>query len=67
MFFLFRPSSQPFTSPAWGSSLLLNGLLCVLLGVSILAAPELLAYIVAFFLLFLGVSLLLLGWKMRRW
>ena len=48
-------------------SLILNGLLCMLFGLAILAAPELLAYIVATFLIVVGASLLAMGWKARKW
>ena len=68
MFFLLRRSSNSSFPPgsSWGSSLIVYGLFFVLFGMSILMAPELLAYIVATFLLLIGVSLVAAGWKMRR-
>ena len=68
MLFFWRSHSSvpgPLRSPLFGPSLIVNGLLCILFGLAILAAPELLAYIVAAFLLFVGTSLLIAGWKMR--
>ena len=76
MLFSWRQSSVP--SPyrgggffgrgggLFGSSLLVNGLLCILFGVVILMEPELLAYIVAVFFVLLGAMLLSAWWKMRR-
>jgi uncharacterized membrane protein HdeD (DUF308 family) len=61
--FLFRHPSQiprPF-----GRGFLFNGLLCILFGLAILIAPELLAYLVALFLLLVGTSLLTAWWKMK--
>ncbi|MBU0766408.1 DUF3096 domain-containing protein [Patescibacteria group bacterium] len=46
--------------------LLLNGILCVLFGLAIFAAPDLLAFIVAIFLIVIGVSLLTAWWKVRQ-
>lgn len=48
------------------SSLLLLGVVCVLFGIAIIEAPELLAYIVATFFIVTGVSLLLTWWKLYR-
>lgn len=59
-----RPSYSP--TPVFGSSLLTFGLFCLLFGLAILAAPELLAYLVAGFLILIGVTLLSLWWKLRR-
>ena len=68
MFSLFRPhrpSYQP--RPAFGTTLILNGLLFILFSLLVFAAPELLAYIVAAFLLIVGVSLVAAGWRMRQY
>jgi len=55
-------------SPSAGvrSGLLLNGILCLLFGIAILAAPDLLAYIVATFLIVVGLSLLAAWWKLNN-
>ncbi|PIR49470.1 hypothetical protein COU79_04725 [Candidatus Peregrinibacteria bacterium CG10_big_fil_rev_8_21_14_0_10_54_7] len=70
MFHLFRRSiayvSQQQARSA-GSGLLFNGLLCVLFSVAIFTNPDLLAFLVATFLLIIGVSLLTTWWKMRNW
>lgn len=68
--------SSPFRSPqvevvggprrAIGSGLLSGGLLSLLFGLAIIAAPELLAYIVASFFIVTGVSLLMTWWSLRR-
>jgi len=44
-----------------------SGLLCILFGIAIISAPELLAYIVAIFFILLGASLFVTGWRMRKW
>lgn len=51
----------------FGGGLFFNGLLCVLFGIAILNAPELLAYFVAILLLILGTWLLTMWWQMRQW
>ena len=70
MFHLFRRSiayvSQQQAHSA-GSGLLFNGLLCILFSVAIFTNPDLLAFLVATFLLIIGVSLLTTWWKMRNW
>lgn len=48
------------------SSLLLVSVLCILFGIAIIEAPELLAYIVAAFFIITGVSLFATWWKMYR-
>lgn len=49
-----------------GSGLLTGGLLSLIFGLAIIAAPELLAYIVASFFVVTGISLLLTWWSLRR-
>jgi len=68
MFFLLRRSSNSSFPPgsSWGSSLIAYGVFFLLFGISILLAPDLLAYIVATFLLLIGASLVAAGWRMRR-
>ena len=70
MFHLFRNSisyvSQQQARSA-GSGLLFNGLICVLFSLAIFANPDLLAFLVAVFLMIIGVSLLTTWWKMRHW
>ena len=70
MFFSFNRGFLPFghKPPMMGGvgpGLLFNGILCILFGIAILMAPELLAYIVATFLIIIGVSLLVMWWKVR--
>lgn len=67
MFFLHRRSPYGGSSiPGIGSSLLGSGLLCLLFGVAIIAAPELLAYFVASFLILIGLTLVSVWWRMSR-
>lgn len=56
--------TREVTSPAWLYMLL--GLSLILLAVLIMLMPELLAYLVAGFLLFDGLVLLVIGWRLRR-
>jgi len=64
MFHLFH--SHQNRKMAFGGGFLFNGLLCVIFGLAILAAPELLAYFVATILLIIGVSMLTTWWKIRN-
>ena len=64
-FFLHRRPYGSGSMPAVGSSLLGAGLLCILFGLAIIAAPELLAYFVASFLLLIGCTLVGIWWRMR--
>lgn len=66
MFFLRRSGPSPFTGSSFGASLITYGLLFLLFGFCILLAPDLLAYIVAAFLILIGSSLLIAGLKMRQ-
>ncbi len=66
MFFLRHSGPSPFSGNSFGTSLVTYGLLFLLFGISILLAPDLLAYIVASFLILIGASLLIAGLKMRR-
>jgi len=70
MFNLFRYGihfgPQPRPVQQFGTGLLINGLLCVLFGLAIIANPDLVAYFVAFALLFVGVSLLTAWWRTRQ-
>ncbi len=50
----------------FGSSLLTMGVLSLGFGLAIIAAPELLAYIVASFFIVTGVSLLMTWWQLRK-
>ncbi|MDD3896794.1 MAG: DUF3096 domain-containing protein [Candidatus Peribacteraceae bacterium] len=68
MLFLQHFSSSRQRSPmgnGMGNGLLINGILCILFGIAILAAPELLAYIVATFLIIVGISLIAASKKIR--
>ncbi len=49
-----------------GSSMITGGILLIVFGLAILAAPELLAYIVATVLVLSGVSALIAGMTMRK-
>ncbi len=49
-----------------GSSLLTSGLILILCGIAIIAAPQLLAYIVATVLILAGMSMLTAGLTMRK-
>jgi uncharacterized membrane protein HdeD (DUF308 family) len=59
-------SSGGRQSNGWGTGFLLNGAISVLFGFMILAAPELLAYIVAVFFILMGITLMMTGWKIRQ-
>lgn len=64
MFFFLRSSTgTKGIGTGLRNGLLFNGLLCVFFGLAILAAPELLAYLVALLLIIVGVSLLTAWWK----
>ena len=69
MLFSFNRGFLPFGNRPpigkFGPGLLFNGIICILFGIAILMAPELLAYIVATFLIIIGVSLLAMWWKVR--
>ncbi|MBI5793804.1 DUF3096 domain-containing protein [Candidatus Uhrbacteria bacterium] len=64
-FLKFRRSPSPYDSRPFGPSLLITSLLCLLFGSAILVAPELLAYIVATFLILVGVVLFMFWWRVR--
>lgn len=67
MFFMrFGHGSRPPFGSGFGAGLLLNGILCVGFGMAILIEPDLLAHIVATFLLIVGISMILGWWKLRR-
>jgi uncharacterized membrane protein HdeD (DUF308 family) len=68
MFFLFDKRSQPYqrASAGFGSSFLGLGLLCILFGLAVISAPELLAYMVAGFFIVAGVWMLMMWWRIRR-
>lgn len=56
--------TREIASPGWLYMLL--GLSLILLAVLIMLMPELLAYLVAAFLLFDGLLFLVIGWQLRR-
>lgn len=69
MLFFFphrRDSYGGSVMPSAGSSFLGTALLCLLFGLAIIAAPELLAYFVASFLILIGLILLGIWWRIRR-
>jgi len=67
MFHLFKHfGHKPPPYIQFGGGLLLNGLLFILFGFAILAAPELLAFLVAIVLIFFGASLLVAWWKIKE-
>ena len=49
-----------------GSSIITGGILLIVFGLAILAAPQLLAYIVAAVLMLSGISALIAGMTMRK-
>ena len=63
---LFRFHRAPQRAPLLGTGLIFNGLLCFFFGLAILAAPDLLAFLVATFLILIGATLLITGWKIRQ-
>jgi uncharacterized membrane protein HdeD (DUF308 family) len=58
-----RQNGSPY--PGFGSGLLFNGIMCILFGFVVLIAPELLAYLIAIVLIFIGGSLLSVWWRIR--
>jgi len=61
-------TNKKYSSPLqkrFAGFLLPNGLLLLLLGIAILVNPDLLATIVAFFMIFFGANLLMIWWKNR--
>ena len=70
MFFLFKRGlsfgRQPPPMVHLSGGLLLNGILCIIFGLAILAAPDLLAFIVAIFLIIIGLSLLGAWYKVKQ-
>jgi uncharacterized membrane protein HdeD (DUF308 family) len=65
MFHLFfRHHDRP--PPALGGGLLFNGLISILFGIAVLAAPELLAYLVAVLLIVFGASMLTAWWQIYK-
>ena len=52
--------------PNIGPGLLMNGIICVLFGLLILANPDLIAYLIAFLLIFTGGSMIWGWWKMKN-
>ena len=64
-FLKFRHAPSVYDNRPFGSSLLVTSLLCLLFGSAILVAPELLAYIVATFLILVGVVLFMFWWRVR--
>ncbi len=67
MWFLMR-HRQPYEKGPRGmrSWLLFLSIICIVFGLAIIEAPELLAYIVATFFIMTGISLLLTWWKLFR-
>ena len=66
MFFLFRGKNRYESSPVIRSSLTAYGLLFLLSGIAIFIAPELLAYFVGGLLIFIGITLLSVRWRMNK-
>lgn len=68
MFFARNRTSVVDTSArsSIGAFLLLPGSLSILFGLAVIAAPELLAYLVAGFFIFIGVSMIGTWWNLRR-
>ncbi|MFA6259816.1 MAG: DUF3096 domain-containing protein, partial [Candidatus Peribacteraceae bacterium] len=66
MFHFSLGQHRPQFGSGMRTGLLFNGILCVLFGFAILVAPELLAYIVATFLIIVGISLIAAWWKVHN-
>ena len=64
LFFVRRSTAIVGRSMLW-KSLLAYGLATIFFGLAIIAAPELLAYLVAGLLLLLGGSLIVAAWYLR--
>lgn len=70
MFHIFSRNLHTFTQQqarTAGSGLLFNGVICVLFAIAIFIYPDLLAHLVASFLMIVGVSLLVAWWKIKNW
>jgi hypothetical protein len=69
MFIRFQRYGQQFSGNALGGAwwvLMAPGMALTLVALAILVWPELLAYMVASVLLFVGLSLMAWSWRMRR-
>ncbi len=65
MMFLFHRKPESELHRTARSGMLSFGLLSLLFGIAIYAAPELLAYLVGGFFILIGVSVLLTWWNSR--
>jgi hypothetical protein len=50
-----------------GSGLLFNAIICILFSLAVFANPDLLAFLVASFLMVIGLSLLYTWWRLQKW
>ena len=68
MFFFRNTSGYELkrAGATFGTGLLSIGLLCVLFGLAVFLAPELLAYIVGSFFIVVGVGFLSTWWGIRK-
>lgn len=66
MFFFGNQGPRLGNGSPFGGSLLLLSILSILFGLSILANPELLAYLVASFFLLVGIWMLGVWFRIRR-
>jgi Flp pilus assembly protein TadB len=69
MFIRFQRYGQQFTGNALSGAwwlLMAPGIALTLVALAILVWPELLAYMVASILLFVGITLMVWSWRMRR-
>lgn len=68
LFFLRHSSGYELrrTGNAIGAGLLSLGLLSLLFGIAVFAAPQLLAYIVASFFVIVGLSMIATWWRLRH-
>ena len=60
-----RQPQNPYTK-LMASNLLLTSIFCLLFGIAILLNPDLIAYLVALFLIAVGAVLLAIWWRMRQ-
>lgn len=57
---------NPGNRSSFGSFLLLPGVLCILFGLIVIAAPQLLAYLVAGFFIMTGISMITAWLNMKK-
>lgn len=68
MFLFHFGNKQPYegNGTTFSGGLMLYGTICLVFGIAILLAPQLLAFIVATLLIFVGLTMLTTGWRIRK-